>query len=290
MATKTNNLTYSTSKIVNGKNFNIKIRLNDKCNNGHEDFAITADVYEADKPKIDKYFIMGGCCHKEILKYFPKFKIFVDLHLSKYNGIPSSSIDNGFFHIHTEKWEKSKFAEYYRLPNDIVDKLYNAKEKELFAYIIYTECLSIWKKQGDEAIKLLESLTEKEFEQKAISRYDEFAKYDFKDIKKKIKKGYYSDENMNNRITQKIIEANAKLLNEYKEERAKKLNAINMEYDCLEWLCNYGISLNNFIFHSHSKEACFNWKSFEPKLTIEQFEKLKQDWIFSEIKLVAKEF
>lgn len=48
------------TKDKDGNSMRIKIRLNDECKNGHQDFAITADVWEKGKPKTDRYCIMGG--------------------------------------------------------------------------------------------------------------------------------------------------------------------------------------------------------------------------------------
>jgi len=44
----------------------VKIALNDDCNNGHADFSITASGYEYDRGRWRDSF--GGCCHDEILK------------------------------------------------------------------------------------------------------------------------------------------------------------------------------------------------------------------------------
>ena len=63
----TNNLKHKIS-ITEKANCVISIRLNDECKNGHEDFSITADFWKLERPKTDKNWIMGGCCHEEILK------------------------------------------------------------------------------------------------------------------------------------------------------------------------------------------------------------------------------
>ena len=60
---------------------NAKILLADDCKNNICNWSITADIYEQRK---NERFVWcaGGCCHEEILKHFPQFKMFVDLHLS----------------------------------------------------------------------------------------------------------------------------------------------------------------------------------------------------------------
>lgn len=83
--TTTNRLFYTVSKryIQAGTTFkiNVKILLADDCKNNICDWSITADIYEQRK---NGRFVWcaGGCCHEEILKRFPQFKMFVDLHLS----------------------------------------------------------------------------------------------------------------------------------------------------------------------------------------------------------------
>ena len=77
----------------------VSIRLSDPCCNGHNDFAITATIWELrGKRWVD---VAGGCLHEEILKHFPQFQIFVDLHLCDDNGVPMYPIANnpytGFF-------------------------------------------------------------------------------------------------------------------------------------------------------------------------------------------------
>lgn len=88
--TTTNRLCYTVSKryIQAGTTFeiNVKILLADDCKNNICDWSITADIYEQRK---NGRFVWcaGGCCHEEILKRFPQFKMFVDLHLSNHYGV-----------------------------------------------------------------------------------------------------------------------------------------------------------------------------------------------------------
>lgn len=111
----------------NGNIMRIRIRLNDECKNGHQDFAITADIWEKGKLRTDRYWIMGGCCHEEIIATRPDLKIFVDLHLCDYKGIPMHAVENGFYHLregfNDAKRQKTK-------ANLLVSGNLNSKRKE----------------------------------------------------------------------------------------------------------------------------------------------------------------
>ena len=100
---KTNNLIHKAQKskidyFGTKADIIVKISLNDECKNGHQDFAITADIYKAGY-RSDRYFLAGGCCHDDIIKYFPEFKIFIDLHLCDFEGSPMYPSANGFYHL-----------------------------------------------------------------------------------------------------------------------------------------------------------------------------------------------
>ena len=66
------------------------------------DWSITADIYEQRK---NGRFVWcaGGCCHEEILKRFPQFKMFVDLHLSNHYGAPMYPVENGFYQYYEQQ-------------------------------------------------------------------------------------------------------------------------------------------------------------------------------------------
>lgn len=54
-------------------NIIVKIRHDDECGNGHNSFTITTNVYKAGK-RSERAFLMGGCCHDIVAKYFPQLK------------------------------------------------------------------------------------------------------------------------------------------------------------------------------------------------------------------------
>ena len=119
---KTNNLIYKCSKEVNDTVVYVTIRLNDECNNGHNDFSITGEVYKKGKPKTDRYMVCCGCCHDEILEAFPEFKIFVDLHLCSSDGYPMFLGKNAAYWVSIGDDEKAMCD--LRCDSDMYDKLY----------------------------------------------------------------------------------------------------------------------------------------------------------------------
>lgn len=107
---KAKNLSCNVAKyfVENGVTYkmNVRISLGDFCKNGICDWRITADIYE--KRRNGRYVhVSGGCCHEEILKYFPEFKPFVNLHLSNHYGQPIYPVENGFYHLKNSDKEKT---------------------------------------------------------------------------------------------------------------------------------------------------------------------------------------
>lgn len=98
---KTTKLSYNVTKcyVENGKTYkmNVRISLGDCCKNGVCDWSITADIYE--KRRNGRFVLCAsGCCHEEILKYFPQFKTFIDLNLCNHYGQPMYPVENRAYH------------------------------------------------------------------------------------------------------------------------------------------------------------------------------------------------
>lgn len=164
--TESKSLIYKTSKTFtqDGTKFDIyiSIRLNDECKNGHQDFSITGDIYLHDKPKTDKYYFSGGCIHNDILKHFPEFKIFIDLHLSQYNGVPMYAIENGFYHLKNSSKEIS--MKYLRITENEYSILVNSYDKMQLTFLLRDlNIIDRWKSEANKAINILEVLTNTKF-------------------------------------------------------------------------------------------------------------------------------
>jgi hypothetical protein len=69
----------------------VNLSFDDECKNGHEDFAITADIKENGRE------YMGGCCHDEISKRMPELAKYIKWHLCGIDG-PMYYLGNTIYH------------------------------------------------------------------------------------------------------------------------------------------------------------------------------------------------
>ena len=149
---------------LKGEPFVINIRLSDDCNNGHNDFAITGELYEKTNinPYHEKQIVFNGkkhvlyacgCLHDEILKARPDLKIFVDLHLSDENGLPMYAIENGYYHFCKDI---KVFSNYMRVSIEDAKELRGKVFTKLdFTFWIGTQ-IERYKKEAKAARELLE--------------------------------------------------------------------------------------------------------------------------------------
>jgi hypothetical protein len=274
-----NDLRHSIQTIdANGDNLTIKIRLNDECKNGHQDFSVTADCYAKGKPRNDRNYLYGGCSHDEILKVRPDLQIFVDLHLCDYLGIPMHCSANMHYHMKqgfnntppTAPTFKTEFCEYYRITNEQFDVLSVCENEVQFAIALENSTVfQAWKAQADAAIELLENWTETTFVVDSTrTQYHAPTQEKRDEEAKKVAEGYYTPE-----AAQKRKEAarNAEF-QAIEDERAKDIAKVNRECDAKRAVLLGGLSLENFIFYNHTQTGSFNWKSYDKKITQEQFD------------------
>lgn len=161
----TNSLNHKIKTVDSeGNTLHIEISLSDPCNNGHEDFAITATAWEKGKRLTDRNNIYCGCCHEEILKVHPELKMFVDLHLSSYEGVPMYALENGWHHIANE----SACAQSYIRATDVEFKALK-KCKNMVFFSKELNALGIpnrWAQEAAAAIAKLEEMTGEKFQSK----------------------------------------------------------------------------------------------------------------------------
>jgi hypothetical protein len=259
----------------------VKIRLNDECKNGHQDFSITGSFYEIGKSRTDRNFTTAGACHDEILKHFPELKIFVNLHLADYTGVPMYAVENGFYHLcngfNNNKPNAPTFAaefcDYYRISAKQYATLSQSENK--LRYAVNLEKLGIlaqWKEEADKAIELLESWTGKKFLVDSVKKQytaptaEEIATEDAKG-----KEGYYTPAKIQERKEAEQKEAIAKKYAEIEAEMNKEIAKAKKEYEVKKAVLDGGLSLENFIFYNHTSEGCFNWMQSRTRVTNEEF-------------------
>lgn len=224
--TTTNRLCYTVSKryIQAGTTFkiNVKILLADDCKNNICDWSITADIYEQRK---NGRFVWcaGGCCHEEILKRFPQFKMFVDLHLSNHYGAPMYPVENGFYHITNSSKETA--INYLRITETEYDLLQQAEDKQYFKYLLYMlGIVERWKRESNEALKKLEELTGQTWENPYKPENERFTlkltDEERTTITNRINDGYYRPEAVQARKDNEIAMAKYTITNQKELRRS----------------------------------------------------------------------
>lgn len=276
---ETNILSYNVTKIYveNGITYkmNVRINLDDYGKNGICDWSITADIYE--KRRNGRFLeCASGCCHDEILKYFPEFKLFIDLHLCNHYGQPMYPVENGFYHLKNS--DKKKTMDYLRITETEYDILRNNTEDKLyFTYLLYTlGIVDRWKQEALKAIKQLEKLTGNTWKNPYKPKNEHFilklTNEERTLIENRIKEGYYTSEAIQARKDQKKREEYEKKRNEIIADFKKETQEAENKKLVMLAVLDAGISLKNAIYYNHSNELAFNWNDYEEKVTQEQFD------------------
>lgn len=107
---KTTILTYDQKKrrvavfTEHGKEYWIaaKLRHDDQCRNGHNDFSITGEIYRSINGKPIGNGECFGCIHEEIAKHFPELTPFLKWHLCSTDG-PMHYLANTLYHVREGK-------------------------------------------------------------------------------------------------------------------------------------------------------------------------------------------
>lgn len=251
----TNNLKHRIS-ITEKANCVISIRLNDECKNGHEDFAITADFWKLESPRTDRNWIMGGCCHEEILKFRPDLKIFVDLHLNDFRGYPMYYIENGFYHLN--KMSKDKFMEYARVDETGYELLKKASDENEYGYLLLNklENHKIWEALSKKGIAKLQKLTGKKFKSKGTRLYnlDKYKNLNFPE-------DWFEDENVERRRKEKFLYKQNEKISAMEKEHKRKIEEMQNEFSIKKSLMQLGfLDLRNTRHYYNNREFHINVK------------------------------
>ncbi len=249
----------------------ISIRLSDDCHNGHNDFAITADIKE--KRKNGQYYdYMGGCCHDEILKLCPEFKPFVDLHLCNVKGMPMYAVENSFYILKEHGIKRG--ADYMRISEAKAQLLNSALDKLYFKFLLDNlRIVEQWEAEANAAIKLLEEMTGDKFQDDSTKiEVLELTAEEAQTVKDRIKSGFYNTDQIQAREKKAQQEAIAKELADLKEDLDKEIQNHTDKYNVKTEVLKAGLSLDNFIYYNHTNEGVFNWKDYGKKVTAEQFD------------------
>ena len=275
---QSNSLRYTATKTKNGIDYVIKIRLNDECKNGHQDFSITGDQYKAGKPHTDRNLIGGGAMGDELAVLFPEFAQFNALHLCDWLGQPMHALANGLYWLQKDKAAAMRNLRISETEFDILSK---CTEQGHLAILL--EDLGIrqrWALEANKAIKQLEEWTGEQFLCDSVrSNWVSDEKMnEFRDLKKA---GYYTPEAANARSEAAKLAKFEKRRATIEAEKAeaickaeKAVSSAENERRIKLVILDAGYLCTNFIYYNHSNQIAFNWLEYGDKFTPEQVSEL----------------
>lgn len=275
-------LLWNPSKVFRRNNqwlkITARISLDDDCNNMCYDFSITGEIWKCNKEGgiYGRDCEAGGCIHEDIVRHFPDIKKFVPLHLCNYLGQPMYPESNGKYHLKNSSRDVA--MEYLRITKSEYDVLLNAcnDDDAYFKYLLYSlGIVDRWKKEADEFIAFLEQKTGKKFvnpykpeeERFRLKMTDE----EKSEIEERIRNNYYTVEALKQRQDKRIEDARVKRRNEIIKECDKTIEKATRERDVMLYLFDIGMPIDNVIYYNHTNKCVFNWKSYEKKITQEEF-------------------
>ncbi len=94
-----------------GARIAVEMRFDDECGNGHNTFAITADIYRVvkyNKQGNRRQDLGGGCCHEDIARIFPELAELIQWHLWSTDGGMHYAANAAFHASNRDCWGKLK--------------------------------------------------------------------------------------------------------------------------------------------------------------------------------------
>lgn len=121
--TRNQKKTFEREMIIDGEpcKMIVTIRYDDKCNNGHNSFAITANLYDRGYIRNEAFVTLStgkkrwlgscGCLHDHIAKYFPELQKYIKWHLCE--GVePMYYIENSLYWLGLRNAPKADFENF----------------------------------------------------------------------------------------------------------------------------------------------------------------------------------
>lgn len=283
---KKNELKYKETKKIGENTFiDVEIGLRYIKENFFSYFYAVGDVYEL--KSVRKKIISSGCIHEEILKYFPEFKIFVQLHGNSSFGMPVHMLSNLKFAIDNNKIDE--ICSYLDISDVMAKELICwGEEIDYLKYFLEeNDIIYHLRSKANKAIKMLEELTNDEFENPDVLGIYDYMPLD-NDTKEKIKKmnenGYFTMDNVIKRRDEKIKELNLKFLEKEKMKLEKEKREIDNEIKVLEYLCDEGISLNNHAYLRSVNVLAINlYKNRENAMSEEDYKRFLDSVDYSKL-------
>jgi hypothetical protein len=267
-----------TEKDLSGtewRKMEIKIRLDDECRNGHDDFAITGSAWSKEHNRKYEEPDIGGCIHEEILKVRPGLKPFVDLHLCDSKGAPMYAVENGIYHFLNSSKEVA--MRYLRLSESEYEKLqFAVDDKNYFKFLLETmNIVNRWYQEAQLATAVLEQMCGESYVDKSVKRqYEPLTRGEILDVEDKLKNGFYTKESVQERKDKAVAEKKQKQIDKIVEDADKAILKITQERDLKLHILSLGYPISNMIYYDHINELVFNWMDWQGWISKEDFDRL----------------
>lgn len=291
----TSTLKHSFTVIRGDEKTVIKIRLDDECRNGHEDFSLTCGIYE--KRNGIWRDSGGGCAHDHILKLRPDLAPFAMLHLCDFNGLPMHCAANALYwfagidpskttqEYHGGSGNGAKkpdecrriFAEHIHASEEQVAEIIRREprtELELRAVLEDVGFITQWKAEADAAIAMLEQWTGQKFAPaNTAHRWKAVTAEQRAEIEARKASGYYEPAQAAARDVAAADAARAAKIKEIDADLAAGIEKKTRNASVARYMASrYYPRLQNFIYYDHTNTISFNWSSTEKLVTREEFD------------------